>query len=243
MTSTIVLRHVPFEDLGAFASVLERRSSVLNIYDVGVVDMWTLDPVNPDLLVVLGGPIGVYEEEAYPFLVHETAFIARRIEANRPTLGVCLGAQLIAKATGAKVYPSGMKEIGFAPITLTEAGRASCLAPFTDDPVTLHWHGDTFDLPGRATLLASTSACTNQAFALGSNIIGFQFHPEAGGPGFERWLIGHAAELSAAGIDIPRLRADASRYGASLASKAETVLTTWLDGLRPSLAAVEALND
>jgi GMP synthase (glutamine-hydrolysing) len=231
MNSTIVLRHVPFEDLGAFTSVLEGRSSALNIYDVGVVDMWTLDPIKPDLLVVLGGPIGVYEEETYPFLLDETAFIARRIEADRPTLGVCLGAQLIAKATGARVYPNGMKEIGLAPITLTEAGRTSCLAPFVDDPVALHWHGDTFDLPRRATLLASTNACTNQAFALGSNIIGFQFHPEAGGPGFERWLIGHAVELSAAGIDIPLLRADASHYGASLARKAEIVLTTWLDGL------------
>src|ERR1700680_1207623 len=217
MTSTMVLRHVPFEDLGAFAPVLERRGFVLNIQDVGVVDLRTLDPAKPDLLVVLGAPIGVYEEEAYPFLVDETALIARRIEANRPTLGICLGAQLIAKAAGAKVYPSGTKEIGFAPITLTEAGRASCLAPFADDPVTLHWHGDIFDLPRRATLLASTNACANQAFALGSNIIGFQFHPEAGGPGFERWLIGHAVELSAAGIDIPNLRADASRYGASLA--------------------------
>ena len=231
MTSTLVFRHVPFEDLGAFAPVLERRGAVIDIHDVGVADIGTLDPVKPDLLVVLGAPIGVYEEEIYPFLVGETAFMARRIEANRPTLGICLGAQLIAKAAGAKVYPSGMKEIGFAPITLTEAGRTSCLAPFAGDPVTLHWHGDTFDLPGRATLLAFTRACTNQAFALGSNIIGFQFHPEAGGPGFERWLIGHAVELSAAGIDIPNLRADASRYGPSLARKAETVLTTWLDGL------------
>ena len=75
-----------------------------------------------------------------------------------------------------------MKEIGFAPITLTEAGRTSCLAPFADDPVTLHWHGDIFDLPGRATLLASTKACANQAFALGSNIIGFQFHPKPAAP-------------------------------------------------------------
>jgi GMP synthase (glutamine-hydrolysing) len=227
--STIALRHVSFEDLGAFAPVLERRGGPLDIYDVGVDDLRSLDPIAPDLLVVLGGPIGVYEEEIYPFLVDETAIIARRIEANRPTLGICLGAQLIAKAAGARVYPSGVKEIGFAPITLTDAGRASCLAPFADDPVTLHWHGDTFDLPAGATLLASTGACRNQAFALGPDIVGFQFHPEAGGPGFERWLIGHAVELSAAGINVSALRADAARYSSALAGKAEKVLTTWLD--------------
>jgi GMP synthase (glutamine-hydrolysing) len=104
-------------------------------------------------------------------------------------MGICLGAQLIARAAGARVYPSGVKEIGFAPITLTEAGCDSCLAAFADDPLTLHWHGDTFDLPEGATLLASTPGCRNQAFSLGPTVIGFQFHPEAGGPGFERWLI------------------------------------------------------
>jgi GMP synthase (glutamine-hydrolysing) len=227
--STIVLRHVPFEDLGAFAPAMAQRGGPLAMYDAGVDDLRSVDPVQPDLLIVLGGPIGVYEEAIYPFLADETAMIARRIEANRPTLGICLGAQLIAKAAGAKVYPSGVKEIGFAPIALTEAGRSSCLASFAAEPMTLHWHGDTFDLPAGATLLASTDACRNQAFALGPNIIGFQFHPEAGGPGFERWLIGHAVELAAAGIDVAALRADAVRYGSALARKAETVLTTWLD--------------
>ncbi len=202
------------------------------MYDVGVDDLSVLDPLAPDLLVVLGGPIGVYEESAYPFLTAELAQIARRMEAGRPTLGLCLGAQLMARAAGARVYPSGVKEIGFAPIRLTEAGRASCLAPFAERPIALHWHGDTFDLPSGATLLASTDACAHQAFSLGPNLIGFQFHPEAGGPGFERWLIGHTAELAAARIDVPALRADAARYGPELARKAEAVLTAWLAGLR-----------
>jgi GMP synthase (glutamine-hydrolysing) len=233
MTSITVLRHVSFEDLGAFAPVLERRSATLDICDIGLDDPGAVDPLGPDLLIVLGGPISVYEEERYPFLVEETSLLARRIEANRPTLGICLGAQLIAKAAGAKVYPSGLSEIGFAPITLTDAGRGSCLAPFAQEPTTLHWHADTFHLPDGATLLASTEACTNQAFMLGPNIIGFQFHPEAGGPGFERWLVGHTVELGAAGIDVRKLRKDAARLEPELVRKAERVVTAWLDGLRP----------
>ncbi len=231
MSDVLVLRHVQFEDLGAFAPVLGRRFSRITIHDVGVDDLHTRDAEGPGLLVVLGGPIGVYEEETYPFLAEETQFIARRIAAGRPTIGICLGAQLIAKAAGARVYPSGVKEIGFGPITLTDAGHASCLAPFEHDPITLHWHGDTFDLPEGATLLASTDLCVNQAFSVGKNIVGFQFHPEAGGPGFERWLIGHTGELSAAGADICKLRSDATLYGPRLARKAEAVLNLWLDGV------------
>lgn len=234
--STLVLRHVPFEDLGAFAPVLVARGGPILIHDIGVDDLRAYDALQPDLLIVLGGPIGVYEEARYPFLAAETDFIARRIEADRPTLGICLGAQLIAKATGARVYPMGAKEIGFAPITLTDEGRESCLSVFGDDPMTLHWHGDTFDLPHGAMLLASTELCPHQAFAIGPNIVGFQFHPEAGGPSFERWLIGHAVELDAAGIDVCRLREEAARFGPGLARKAAAVVSRWLDNLHDACA-------
>lgn len=98
--------------------------------------------------------------------------------------------------------------------------------------MTLHWHGDTFELPVGAERLASTDLCENQAFSMGPNIVGFQFHPEASAQGFEKWLIGHTAELAAAKIDIPRLRADAERYGAELERKARAVVSTWLSSLK-----------
>ncbi|MGD1878505.1 MAG: glutamine amidotransferase [Kiloniellaceae bacterium] len=235
MKSALAIRHVLFEDLGAFAPALEAAGYRLRYLDVGQEggkqELADLPPQRDDLVIVLGGPIGVYEDDSYPFLADEIAFLERRLAANAPLMGICLGAQLIARAAGARVYPSGMKEIGFAAITLTEAGTASCLAPFAKAPLTLHWHGDTFDLPEGAELLASTEACRNQAFALGRNVIGFQFHPEADCSAIEQWLVGHTVELNAAGIDIAKLREDAGRYRRELADKAAATLTAWLDGL------------
>lgn len=232
MKSAVAIRHVGFEDLGAFEPAIARAGYTLHYWNIGDQELWTLEPMKTDLLVVLGGPIGAYEDDSYPFLSEEVSILQQRLEAGRPTMGICLGAQLIARAAGARVYPSGSKEIGFAPIALTEAGRASCLAPFAEDPVTLHWHGDTFDLPAGATHLASTELCRSQAFAIGSNVIGFQFHPEAGAGGFEKWLVGHACELAAAGIDVIRLRRDAAAHGPALACKADQVVSHWLAGLK-----------
>jgi GMP synthase (glutamine-hydrolysing) len=231
MKSAIAIRHVGFEDLGAFAPALRAAGYQVRYWDIGEQELWTIEPVKTDLLIVLGGPIGAYEDAVYPFLKEEISLLERRLDANRPTLGICLGAQLIVRAAGARVYPSGAKEIGFAPIRLTEAGRTSCLAPFSDAPMTLHWHGDTFDLPAGAERLASTDMCENQAFAMGPNIAGFQFHPAASAKDFEKWLVGHAAELAMAKIDVPRLRADAQTYGPELERKAQSVLSDWLGGL------------
>lgn len=232
LKSAVAIRHVGFEDLGAFKPAIRDAGYTIHYWDIGEQDLWTLEPVKTDLLIVLVGPIGAYEDEAYPFLKDEIDILDQRLEAGRPTMGVCLGAQLIARAAGARVFPGEAKEIGFAPITLTAAGRESCLAPFADAPVTLHWHGDTFDLPEGAERLASTELCENQAFSIGPNIVGFQFHPEASARGFEKWLVGHAAELAAAGIDVPRLRADAETYGPELERKAARVVADWLEQLQ-----------
>lgn len=229
----LIIRHVGFEDLGAFAPVLAANGFVLDWHEAGVDPLARHAPGEADLLVILGGPIAIYDAGLYPWLEEELDFVRARLALNAPTIGICLGAQAMAAALGARVFPAGVKEIGFAPLTLSEAGRASCLAPFAEDPLTLHWHGDTFDLPAGAALLASTPQVKHQAFSLGPRILGVQFHPEAGGPGFERWLIGHACELSAAGIDIPALRAQAMQHGPALKAKAEAVLQRFLEGAFP----------
>jgi GMP synthase (glutamine-hydrolysing) len=229
--TALVLRHVHFEDLGTFGPPLEEAGYAIRYVTVGDPVFPGKDALGPDLLVILGGPIGVYEDATYPFLKAEREFIGRRLAASRPTLGICLGAQLIAAALGAPVFPSGVKEIGFAPVDLTDAGQASPLRHLDGVPV-LHWHGDTYGLPQGATNLASTPLVQQQAFSIDQTILGLQFHPEAEtGPGFERWLVGHANELAGAGIHVPGLRRDAERFGSKLGAAAAALLEEWLTGL------------
>lgn len=225
-----VVRHVAFEDLGTFGPVLASAGFDVTVMDAGVDEL--VEPVvRSDLVVVLGGPIGVYEEERYPFLLDERRALAQRLREGRPTLGICLGAQLMAAALGARVYPGGYKEIGWGPIQLSGAGQTSCLAKLAGQAV-LHWHGDTFELPEGAERLASTAHYANQAFSLGPNVLALQFHPELEPRRFEQWLVGHAAELTAANIDIAQLRSEVRQGGAALRSAAPSMLGHWLERLR-----------
>ncbi|PLP58728.1 glutamine amidotransferase [Mesorhizobium loti] len=229
--TALVLRHIHFEDLGAFHEPLQAARYDIRYSNVDDADFCHGDPLTPDLLIILGGPVGVYEDQAYPFLAAERAFIAARLAQRRPTLGVCLGAQLIAAALGARVFPTGLKEIGFSELTLTEAGKTSPLRHLAGTAV-LHWHGDTYTLPQDASNLAASALVEQQAFSIGRSVLGLQFHPEAEtDERFERWLVGHAAELSAAGIDLAGLRRDAQQHGQPVRRAARLLLADWLEGL------------
>jgi len=230
MKTAIAIRHIHFEDLGTLEPMLRARGYVVRYLDAATEDLSTLDAGAPDLLVVLGGPIGAFDEHRYPFLAGELAVVRQRLASGRPILGICLGAQLIARALGAVVTPLGVKEIGFVPLDLTAAGRASALAGLYDTPV-LHWHGDQFAMPDGAQRLAGTGICANQAFSVGAGVLGLQFHLEADTRSIERWLLGHACELEQAGIDLCGLRAQAQRYQARLAAASECVFAAWLDGI------------
>ena len=233
LKTAVAIRHVHFEDLGSFEAVLNAAGYRIHYYDVGVHDLWTLDPLLPDLLVVLGGPVGVYDTDTYPFLADERQLLEVRLAENRPTLGICLGAQQIAATLGAAVAPSGVKEIEFSELQLTQAGRDGPLRHLEGVSV-LHWHGDAFQIPPGADNLATTALCATQGFAIGRNILALQFHPEVDATaGIERWLIGHAAELAASGIDPRTLRDAAAKAGVGLRDAARRALAEWLEGLTP----------
>jgi GMP synthase (glutamine-hydrolysing) len=228
----IAIRHVAFEDLGSFAPLLAASGFAIRTMDAGYDDFSAADMDGADLLVVLGGPIGAYDDGDYPFLTEELRLIEARLRAGRPIVGICLGAQLMARALGARVYPNANgKEIGWSPLSLGPAAPASPLSVLEGVPV-LHWHGDTFDLPEGASLLASTALTRQQAFSWGPAALGLQFHVEATARGLERWFIGHAGEIAAtAGVSVPALRA-ATRAAAPLLERhGPQVLARFLDGL------------
>ncbi|HTK14610.1 MAG TPA: glutamine amidotransferase [Xanthobacteraceae bacterium] len=228
MTECLAIRHVAFEDAGLLSALLMERGRTLRTLDAGIDRFDPAQILSADLVVVLGGPIGVYEEDQYPFLHEEFAALHPRLEQKRPTLGICLGAQMIAKLLGAHVGPGPAKEIGWGGISLSETGRASVIAPLADVPV-LHWHGDNADLPAGAVSLASTPVCPHQAFAVGDTILALQFHIEADPARIEQWLVGHTVELGKAGIDPREIRRQASEHGAATARAGRKILTAWFD--------------
>jgi len=229
MKTAIAIRHVHFEDLGSLGPVLLNTGFQVKYVDCGVDQISAIDAIAPDLLVVLGGPIGAYQEDSYPVLVDELDLLTKRLEARRPTLGICLGAQLMARALGARVYPCDVKEIGWAPITLSSAARESAFRHLADGTAVLHWHGDTFDLPQESILLASTPICRNQAFSWGAAALGFQFHPEATAAGLERWFLGHACEIASSRLSVSALRADTASYASRLENQARKCFSEWLE--------------
>lgn len=228
MKTALALRHLAFEDLGLIEPLLRDRGFEVGYHDAGVDDFAAVDLGAVDLLVVLGGPINVEDEESFPWLIDEVALIRARLDAQQPLLGICLGAQLMARALGARVKPMGVKEIGFAPLMLTEAAQGTALAALGDQPM-LHWHGDQFELPVGMQSLAVTPLCAHQAFAPNDKALGLQFHPEVDPARFEQWLVGHIDELQQAGIAPGELRAAMAQEAEGLRAALTRLMDRWLD--------------
>lgn len=228
MKTAAIVCHARFLDLAAFDETLRGSGYQICYFDAGCDDL-AFDPVDTDLVVVLGGPIAAYEVEDYPFIAAEMALLQARVAADRPTLAICLGAQILAQALGARVYP-GTTEIGWGAITLTDAGERSVLRDVGRDGVpVLHWHSDAFDLPNGAERLASTSDCENQAFSLGATLA-VQFHPEVSARHFERWLICNAGQIPLTKKHTVRsLRAQAMRYADAAAFRGQLWFAEWLE--------------
>ena len=172
------LQHVPFEGLGRIRPWAQATGAAITAtrfyqgHSLPALDAF-------DLLVIMGGPMSIDDTDQYPWLVSEKRFIREAVTADKAILGICLGAQLVADALGAPVYPNDHREIGWFDIERTQsaAGHAigDCLPPRIK---VFHWHGDTFDLPAGALPLARSAACRNQGFAVGDRVVGLQFHLE-----------------------------------------------------------------
>jgi GMP synthase (glutamine-hydrolysing) len=231
--SCVVIRHLQFEDLGSFAEPLTAAGYQLQYLDVAIDDLTAA--YQADLTVILGGPVGVYDTALYPFLQTELLIAKQRLAQRKPLLGVCLGAQLIAAAAGAAAYPgvSG-KEIGWLPIQFTQEALDTGLFAVdkTDAEIQMfHWHGDTFDLPAGAELLASSESY-KQIYRIGTQVLAFQCHPELEGQRIEQWLLGHAAELAAWPLaELAKIRQDTQAYAPALRQFSQQLLTRWLSQL------------
>ena len=228
----VVLSHVAFEDLGTLEAPLMARGFEIERIVAAEASFPLAQVASCDLLVVLGGPISVYDDEQYPFLTDEIACIRERLGARKPILGVCLGAQMMAAALGARVYPGREgAEIGWFPLQASDdAPPPAWFAPLLGCGVSVfHWHGDTFDLPAGARHLARTERYAHQAFSVGDFALGLQFHPEVTAEGLESWYVGHACELHHAGISPTGLRAAAREDSPALEAAAALFWELWLE--------------
>jgi GMP synthase-like glutamine amidotransferase len=210
----LVLQHVAIEGPGTLASCLETHGWTLDTVALYEGDRLPEDSQEYQAVIVMGGPMGVYDDVAYPFLRDEHRFLTRVLGQGVPLLGICLGSQLLAKALGARVYRNPYKEIGWYTVDLTSAGATDPLFAGLPSPIPVfQWHGDAFDLPAGATPLASSPLCTHQAFRYGDRVYGLLFHLELTPDVIHRWLAAFQDELirMPATIDPARIVADIPR--------------------------------
>ena len=177
--SIVAVRHVPHEGLGLLEKIFEEAGVSFQYLDAFQEPFPSVDLSRVSSLVVLGGPMGVYEADRFPFLSKAIELLREALRRKTPTLGICLGSQLLAAAGGAKVYKGSRKEIGWFPVQVNENGARDPLLKYcAPESMVFHWHGDTFDLPAGAVYLASSERYRHQAFRIGERAWGFQFHLE-----------------------------------------------------------------
>lgn len=192
----LIIKHIDIEGPGLIEEFLKNNKIRYNIFcPKNNVEFPSIEKFTH--IIILGGPMNVYEEDKYPFLRKEDIFIKESIQKGSSILGICLGAQLIAKALGAKVFKAPLKEIGWYKVSLTEEGLKDPL--FSSFPVEFNvfqWHGDTFEIPYRSKLIATSSIVTNQAFRYGKNVYGLQFHLEVTEQMIDEWIKAYEDEFN-----------------------------------------------
>ena len=227
----IIFRHTDGEQAASFIPVLDRTGLRPRYVDAFYDDLSDFDALSPDLVIFMGGPMGVYQSGIYPFLTHEMKIIARRAAKDLPTLGICLGSQLIAGALGAKNYKGTAGfERGWHPISVNAAGMKTPVrhldAQYTN---MVHAHQDTFDLPKGAVLLASSAMYENQAFSYGKNILALQCHPEVDARKMANWMAGAPREIESGVVDLKKNQDDMKKFGPALIQQTEKFLLEYFE--------------
>ncbi len=228
----VVVQHDETVRLGNFEPVLREHGyeiEVVSAREPGFAEALEA-AADAELLVVLGSTSGVYEADRHDFIAPEIEHLRGRLAAERPVLGVCFGAQIIAAALGEEVRPGDTVDVGYRDVQPTAAGLDSPLRHVVGVPMA-EWHGDTFDLPAGATLLASSSAYRNEAYGIGDWLLAVQFHPELTDEMHEDWVRADAAFLTRHDIDPDALRAQRSRHGAPMQLASARMLGEYLSRL------------
>src|SRR5207253_7374983 len=227
-TSWLVLRHVQAEGLGLLTNVLRDRGIHHRYLDLPRGEAPPRDLTNVGGLIVLGGPMAVYEAERHPFLRIEAGLVERALTAGRPVLGICLGAQLIASVLGARVYAGDRREVGWAPITLTDDGRNDPVFGLMEPTLTVfHLHGDTYELPPDARNLARSALYEQQAFRWGDLVYGLQFHLEFTDTMIQRLATEPESKtyIAEAGVDPRSLLPEAANHTRRLGAVVQKVFS------------------
>ena len=230
MARILVFQHVAHEILGTFHPLLKQAGFRIRYANFGRTPEPVIDMHGYDGLVVLGGPMGVYEAATYPHLFHEIHCIQQAVRQHKPVLGICLGAQLIAAALEAEVTRHRETEIGWCDVSLTQEGKSdSLLGGLKPTEKIFQWHGDTFELPKGAVWLARSEACAHQAFRFGDKVYGFQFHLEVDEPMIDRWLLipENQGQLPTGAAE--KIRQDTKKHVAHLKGLSENVFSGFLN--------------
>lgn len=226
--NALIIRHVPYEGVAGYRAPIEAAGYHVDRIDVTDPAFSSVDLREPDLLIMMGGPMGVYEQDRHPWISCQLRRLALRLEADRPTLGVCFGAQMMAAALGAEVYAGPVKEVGFHSVTIHDHALDGPLRHLVDVPI-LHWHGDTFTLPDNVDLIASSHVYDHQAFRRGTNILALQFHAEMGlDPRFDAWIKEWPGSVIEAGGDEASLRAMHDAMGPVAVAAGQAMIAEWL---------------
>lgn len=229
MKQVTVIQHLSSEGLGTLEPVLDAAGIPFRSIKIFADERVPADLGEDGGLIVLGGPVGVYQSEDYPYLLDEIRLIESVLRQDKPVLGICLGSQLLASALGAKVTGSGRQEIGWHPVRLSEAAQSDALWNNIENQFTAyHWHGDVFELPADAVCLASSALTANQAFRYGEKAYGILFHPEATVEIISSMTVDFAHEAAQAGIAQEEVISDSAKYLSAFQTIAGRVFNRWV---------------